>query len=69
MLRCFRRRGGENTQKLKEKIRNYDKPITIVDNLEDATHAFVWVLPRLDLLKRIPQLLIGPDTDISEIDR
>ena len=63
------RLGGENTQRLKEKIRNHDKAIMIVDNLEEATHAFIWVMPRQDLLKRFPQLLIGPETEISEIAR
>ena len=60
---------GENTQRLKEKIRNYDKGITIADNLEEATHAFVWVMPKQDLLKRYPTLIIGPETEINKVAR
>ena len=63
------RLGGENTQKLKETIRNYDKGITITDNLEEATHAFVWVKPKQDFLKRKPLLTIGPETGIQNVNR
>ena len=54
---------------LKKRFETDDKGITIVDNLEEATHAFIWVKPRQDLLKRIPQLLIGPETGITEVAR
>ena len=60
---------GANTQKLKESIRNYDSGITITDSLENATHAFVWVKPKQDLMKRKPTLKIGPDTGINNVNR
>ena len=60
---------GESTQKLKESIRKYDSGITISDSLEDATHAFVWVKPKQDLMKRKPMLTIGPDTGINNVNR
>ncbi|WP_338472424.1 glycoside hydrolase family 3 N-terminal domain-containing protein [Niallia sp. XMNu-256] len=63
-----RGKNGENTQKLKEKIRIHDAAIPIVDNLEEATHALILVRPKQSLLKRFPQLLIGPETEIAEID-
>ncbi|RDW15439.1 glycoside hydrolase family 3 protein [Oceanobacillus chungangensis] len=64
--------GGENdtnTQELKGKIRKYDNKIKIVDRLEDATHAFVWVKPWQDLFKNNPSLTIGPVTGIEQADR
>lgn len=59
----------ESTKKLKESIRKYDPAITIADYIEDATHAFVWVLPRQDIMKKKPQIKIGPDTRIYNIER
>lgn len=59
----------ESTKKLKETIRNYDPAITITDRLEDATHAFVWVLPRQDIMKKNPQITIGPDTRIYNVEK
>ena len=64
--------GGENgqaTQELKEKIKNHDQTITIVDALADATHAFVWVKPLQDLFKNNPTVEIGPETGIENVDR
>ena len=64
--------GGENgqaTQELKEKIKNHDQTITIVDALADATHAFVWVKPLQDLFKNNPPVEIGPETGIENVDR
>ncbi|RDW18361.1 hypothetical protein CWR48_12340 [Oceanobacillus arenosus] len=60
---------GEETKKLKARIRNYDKSITIVDSLENATHAFIWVLPWQNLFKNNPTLVIGPDTGIDQVER
>ena len=61
--------GGENTVKLKETIRKYDAKITITDNLAEATHAFVWVKPKQNFMKRKPMLAIGPDTGINNVTR
>ncbi|WP_158595128.1 glycoside hydrolase family 3 protein [Oceanobacillus piezotolerans] len=64
--------GGENGQKteeLKQKIRNHDNSITIVDNLADATHAFVWVQPFQDLFANNPTVVIGPETGVDQVNR
>lgn len=64
--------GGENneeTEKLKQKIRNFDPSITIVDQLSDATHAFVWVKPFQDLFANNPTVKIGPETGIANPER
>lgn len=64
--------GGENgqeTEKLKQKIRSHDNSITIVDNLADATHAFVWVKPFQDLFANNPSIEIGPDTGVNNVER
>lgn len=64
--------GGENgtlTNQLKEQLRNADSKITIVDNLEDATHAFVWVWSRQNLFENNPRITIGPETGIDNVER
>lgn len=64
--------GGENgqeTNKLKQKIRNYDRSITIVENIEDATHAFVWIQPFQDLFANKPTVVVGPETGVEQVDR
>ncbi|MEH7238562.1 glycoside hydrolase family 3 protein [Bacillus sp. JJ1562] len=64
--------GGENgqeTEKLKQKIRNHDRSITIVDNIKDATQAFVWVQPFQDLFANKPTVVIGPETGVEQVDR
>lgn len=60
---------NEETEKLKQKIRSHDASITIVDNVADATHAFVWVEPWQDLFANNPTVQIGPDTGINEMER
>lgn len=61
---------GQNTQNLKELIRKQEPNITIVDTLDEATQAFVWILPSMDLFgKSKITLTIGPDTGIYNIER
>ncbi|HWL25427.1 MAG TPA: glycoside hydrolase family 3 N-terminal domain-containing protein [Ureibacillus sp.] len=61
---------GQNTQNLKDLIRKFDPNITVIDNIEEATHAFVWILPSMDLLGQSKiTLTIGPDTGIFNIER
>lgn len=60
---------GKNTEELKQKIRNHDPSIVIVNNVEEATHAFVWVHPTQDLFKNKPTITIGPDTGIEDVNR
>ena len=54
--------GGKNgvrTAELRELIRKYDPAVTVVDRLEEATHALIWVVPRQELSKREPSIEIG----------
>ena len=60
---------GAQTQQLKEMIRKHDPKITISDSLEGATHAFVWVKPKQDFMKRKPTLTIGAETGIPNVSR
>ncbi len=55
------------TNGLKDTIKEYDSSITITDNVEEATHAFVWVRPRTSTGD--PAITIGPETGITEVDR
>lgn len=63
--------GEENAQTIafKETIQAYDADITLTDQLEDATHALVWVKPKQDLLSEQPSISIGPDTNITNSSR
>nr|WP_106780215.1 glycoside hydrolase family 3 N-terminal domain-containing protein [Lysinibacillus timonensis] len=61
---------GEATIKLKELISNYAPNITITDQLESATHAFIWIMPRMDLFAQSKITLeIGTDTGIYNADK
>lgn len=60
---------GKNTEELKQKIRNHDPTISIVNNVEEATHAFVWVYPEQDLFKNNPTITIGPETGVEQVNR
>lgn len=65
--------GGENdvnTKRLKERMMAQNPNITIVDQLEEATHGFIWIMPSMNLFARSPITLeIGPDTEIENVDR
>jgi len=52
-----------NTAGLKNIIQQYDPSITLTDNIEEATHAFVWVIPSAAMLT--PTLTIGEETLIN----
>ena len=56
-----------NTAGLKKIIQQYDPSITLTDNIEEATHAFVWVVPSAAMLT--PTLTIGEETliDVEKI--
>jgi beta-glucosidase len=58
-----------NTIALKKTIQKYDQDITLTDNLEEATHAMVWIKPKQDLLSKQPSITIGPDTNINNKSR
>jgi beta-glucosidase len=57
------------TNKLKETIQQYDQSITITDNLEEATHAFIWVRPVQSNWDNNPRITIDPETGINHVDR
>ncbi len=58
-----------DTKALKETIHQYDPSITLTDHLAEATHAFVWIKPKQDLLSKQPVISIGPDTQIDHKNR
>ncbi|WP_335402334.1 glycoside hydrolase family 3 protein [Bacillus sp. JJ1533] len=67
-VEVFTRNNAEgSTAALREKIANYDKSIQVVDNLEDATHALVWVHPNNTTAN--PTITLGPETGIADVDR
>lgn len=68
-VEVFPSENGEKTANLKEKIKNHDASITIVDNVGEATHAFVWIQPFQNLFDNNPTIVIGPATGIDEVDR
>lgn len=57
------------TANLKQAIKNYDQSITIVDTLEEATHAFVWVKPAQSNWDNNPRITVGPETGIANVNR
>lgn len=64
--------GGENgelTAKLLEIIREHDPTMTLVERLEEAILAFIWILPKQHLSKREPTVETGPLTGIDQVER
>ena len=57
---------GAQTRQLKEMIRKHDPKITISDSLEGATHAFVWVKPKQDFMKRNQPLRLGAEREFQK---
>ncbi|RDW21398.1 beta-glucosidase [Oceanobacillus arenosus] len=67
-VEVFAANNSENiTNGLKKTIREYDKSIKITDNIDEATHAFVWVRPSTSTAS--PKIKVGPETGIHDIDR
>ncbi|WP_051633673.1 glycoside hydrolase family 3 protein [Bacillus sp. UNC41MFS5] len=58
-----------STKKLKETIQNYDPSIRVTNNIDEATHAFVWVRPVQSNWDNNPRITIGPETGITNVDR
>ncbi|WP_160724980.1 glycoside hydrolase family 3 protein [Bacillus sp. USDA818B3_A] len=57
------------TANLKQTFKKHDASITIVDKLEDATHAFVWVKPAQSNWDNNPRITVGPETGIANVDK
>jgi beta-glucosidase len=55
------------TERFRKIIHQYDPSLELTSNLQEATHAFVWVLPSTPLRK--PQIKIGPETGINHVAR
>jgi beta-glucosidase len=60
---------GASTKGLKETIKKHDPSITITDNLEDATHAYIYVKPVQSNWDNNPRITVGPETGIPNVDR
>ncbi|WHY01699.1 glycoside hydrolase family 3 N-terminal domain-containing protein [Neobacillus sp. DY30] len=56
-------------ENLKQAIKNHDDSIVIVDNLEEATHAFVWVKPAQSNWDNNPRITVGPETGVADVER
>ncbi|MCM3790886.1 glycoside hydrolase family 3 C-terminal domain-containing protein [Domibacillus indicus] len=54
---------------LKTAIKKHDESITIVENLEEATHAFVWVKPAQSNWDNNPRISVGPETGIANVEK
>nr|WP_263323374.1 glycoside hydrolase family 3 N-terminal domain-containing protein [Neobacillus sp. Marseille-Q6967] len=65
----FSKDAANATVKLKQAIQNYDSSITIVDRLEEATHAFVWVKPAQSNWDNNPRITVGPETGVADVNR
>ena len=64
--------GGKDdidTKDFRKAIQNYDPNITLTNRFEEATHAIVWIQPMQDLFAKEPQITIGPETSIPNVDR
>lgn len=61
----------EATELLREKIEAHDNSITLVDNLDEATHAFITVKPFQShwTNDNNPRITVGPESGIDEVDR
>lgn len=57
------------TIKFRKAIQEYEPEIPLTDRLEEATHAIVWIQPKQDLLSKNPQITIGPETGIVNVER
>lgn len=60
---------GASTKGLIETIKKHDSSITITNNLDDATHAYVYVKPVQSNWDNNPRITVGPETGITNVDR
>jgi beta-glucosidase len=60
---------GASTKGLIETIKKHDPSITITNNLEEATHAYVYVKPVQSNWDNNPRITVGPETGITNVDR
>jgi beta-glucosidase len=60
---------GASTKGLIETIKKHDPSIEITNNLEEATHAYVYVKPVQSNWDNNPRITVGPETGINNVDR
>jgi beta-glucosidase len=60
---------GASTKGLIETIKKHDPSITITNNLEEATHAYIYVKPVQSNWDNNPRITVGPETGITNVDR
>ncbi|MCL7749720.1 glycoside hydrolase family 3 protein [Halalkalibacter alkaliphilus] len=60
---------AEITAGLMDLIEEYDGAITLTDNLDEATHAFVWVQPVQSMWENNVVITVGSGTGIEDVDR
>lgn len=58
-----------NTNGLRELIKNHDPSIQITNNLEEATHAYIYVKPVQSNWDNNPRITVGPETGITNVER
>ncbi|WP_085991033.1 glycoside hydrolase family 3 N-terminal domain-containing protein [Oceanobacillus senegalensis] len=60
---------GKATETLRTQIETHDESITLVDSLDEATHAFISVKPVQSNWDNNPRITIGEETGIEKVDR
>lgn len=60
---------GASTKGLIETIKKHDPSITITNNIEEATHAYIYVKPVQSNWDNNPRITIGPETGITNLDK
>lgn len=60
---------GVNSKGLIETIKSHDSSITITNNLEEATHAYIYVKPVQSNWDNNPRITVGAETGITNVDR
>ncbi len=60
---------GASTKGLIETIQKHDPSIKITNNIEEATHAYIYVKPVQSNWDNNPRITIGPETGITNVDK
>lgn len=60
---------GASTKGLIETIKMHDPSITITNDLNEATHAYIFVKPVQSNWDNNPRITVGPETGITNVDR
>jgi beta-glucosidase len=60
---------GASTKGLIETIKKHDPSITITNDLNEATHAYIFVKPVQSNWDNNPRITVGPETGITNVER